>query len=112
MSTDHEFGIMPKDPSASAVYEDYEPELYDCITVDDDIINDMGEQLNTLDIYWHSRKRPEKGLAYWGISLIPPETLPDFLDVLESQELDALSELISMTQEAIRKQKYLIHFGI
>ncbi len=33
------------------------------------------DELKGIKCYWHSIDRPEKGLAYHGVSLIPPESL-------------------------------------
>ena len=51
-----------------------------------------------------------------GVTLIPPKSLIQFRDVIikansqyQSQELQALIEMIT---DAIKKDKYLIHYGI
>ena len=31
----HEFGIMQTDPKPTQVFDDYEPEKYNCLSIDD-----------------------------------------------------------------------------
>lgn len=58
----------------------------------------------------------ERWPARWGITLIPPESLPAFQEVVIADrrmnrdgQLAALADKIS---EAIRREKYMIHFGV
>jgi len=55
-------------------------------------------------------------LDYCGVTLIPPESLKQFRDVIikannhfKTKELQLLTEKIT---EAITENKYLIHYGI
>lgn len=57
-----------------------------------------------------------KGLDYSGITIIPPESLKQFRDIIikannhfKAKELQLLTEKII---EAITGNKYLIHYGI
>ena len=34
----HEFGMMMADPRPGQIFEEYEPEQYDCIAVDDEYV--------------------------------------------------------------------------
>ena len=110
-----EFGIIDD----IELYEEhtYEPEKYRCVSIDDDLyIDDWWESLILMKTYFHNLSRPAYGLARWGITLIPPESLPIFQDIVISDKrmekdknLVALAENI---QEAIAKQKYMIHYGV
>ncbi len=111
-----EFGIIDQiDPEKD--YGTYEPEIYDCVAIDDHIyINDWWERLTQLKTYFHSLKRPANALARWGVTLIPPESLPGFLKIVQEdkrinkdRKLKALAEKI---KKAIKGQKYMIHFGV
>jgi hypothetical protein len=51
---------------------DYEPLKYKCISVDDEIINSLYEQLSIMRTDFHSLDHPEFGIAYCGITIIPP----------------------------------------
>ncbi|MEH7110375.1 short-chain dehydrogenase, partial [Bacillus sp. JJ1764] len=66
--------------------------------------------------YFHSLERPEFGLAHWGITIIPPESLSMFFDVVTSSTLykksAELNELASKILQAKEEKKYMIHFGI
>ncbi|GCD10374.1 hypothetical protein [Clostridium tagluense] len=117
--TKHEFGIIDfliKDKW----YVEYEPEEYNCTSVNDDlldeIINKYVEEFTNMKTYAHILTNPMWGLNYCGITLIPPESLGKFCNIItdannryQSQELKLLLKKIS---EAIKEKKYLIHYGI
>lgn len=110
-----EFGII-EDISKTQNFS-YTPEKYQCVCIDDDIyIDDWWDKLVLLKTYFHSLERPEFGLARWGITLIPPESLPRFQDIVLSDrrinEDIHLRELADKIQEAINRGKFMIHFGI
>lgn len=111
----HEFGILD-DLSKQKEYIDYEPHKYNCISVDDDILNSLNQHLSVMKTYFHSFSQPKFGLAYFGITIIPPESLSIFFDVVTSSEYfkktDKLNELASKVKQAIEEKKYTIHFGI
>lgn len=111
----HEFGILD-DFDSQKRYDDYTPQKYDCISVDDDIISSFIENLSIMKTYFHSFNRPEQGLAYYGITIIPPESLSLFYDVVTSsgyfKNSDELSELASKIIQATKERKYMIHYGI
>lgn len=111
-----EFGIIDNiDPAKD--YGHYEPEKYGCVYIDDDLyINDWWDRLSLMKTYFHSLNRPSFGLARWGVTLIPPESLNEFQDIVlsdkrinEDEHLVALAEKI---QQAVNQEKYMIHFGV
>lgn len=106
----HEFGIMKNDPIYSKEYVEYEPRKYNCISVNDEYIQPLLEDLNNLDCYWHSLERPEKNLAYTGITLIPPSSLEMFLDVIKNNP--GTDELEILLKQAKRDNKFVIHYGL
>lgn len=108
----HEFGIMQENPTNEERIDSYEPQKYNCIGVDDDFIEPILVDLQNVDCYWHTLKREEKGLAYYGITLIPPKSMDAFIKVLSSQNKDEYISLISLANQAKRHSKYIIHFGI
>lgn len=65
----HEFGII-EDIYNSKIGIEYEPVKYDCISVDDEIIDTIYERLLIVKSYFHSLDRAEFGLAYSGITII------------------------------------------
>ncbi len=109
-----EFGII-EDIGETQEYS-YEPEKYQCVCIDDAYIDDWWNKLVLLKTYFHSLDRPEYGLARWGITLIPPKSLPGFQEIVLSDKRineDAhLRELADKIQDAISRNKFMIHFGI
>ena len=111
-----EFGIIDAiDPEKN--YNIYEPETYHGVAIDDDkYISDWWPRLLLIRTYTQSLKRPSFALDRWGVTLIPPESLPALQDIVISDrrihhdhQLIALADKIS---QAIDEQKYMIHFGI
>ena len=111
----HEFGILDELNNQKEDI-DYEPQKYKCVSVDDDIINSLNPHLSIMKTYFHSFNRPEHGLAYWGITIIPPESLTLFYDVVTSSEYFKksieLNELASKIRQAKEEKKFMIHYGI
>ncbi|MEK4386330.1 short-chain dehydrogenase [Solibacillus sp. FSL W7-1464] len=113
MPLTHEFGII-KDITEES-YKSYAPEKSQCISVDDDIITNLIGPLSLMKTYFHSLHRPEYGLAYHGITIIPPESLPTFLDIVlsaDEKQCDDLNILGQKIIQAKQENKYMIHYGI
>ncbi len=111
-----EFGIIDNF-DVTKNYSSYEPEKYHCVYIDDDqYIDDWWERLALMKTYFHCFSRPEFGLARWGVTLIPPESLPAFQDIVVSDARinkdKQLVLLAQMIQKAIEEKKYMIHFGV
>lgn len=111
----HEFAIIDEFDKQKS-YLDYESHKFNCILVDDEIIDSLMDHLSIMKTYFHSFKRPEYGLARWGITIIPPESLSLFYDVIASSKLFSkspeLNELASKIIQAQEESKYMIHYGI
>lgn len=106
----HEFGIMKEDPVSGKRFEEYEPQKYDCITVDDDYILPLLDKLADTRMYWHSVDDPGRGLAYCGITLIPPCSIDSVLLLISCKK--EFTELTQLLSRAKTEKKYVIHFGI
>ena len=106
----HEFGIMTYAPRQNKRYDEYEPWEYACISVDDDDLESIVERLAFIDFYWHTLFVKGKGLAYCGITLVPPCSLKSFIDVVA--DIPKLCELKALLEEALNKNKWVIHYGI
>ena len=106
----HEFGIMPRDPAPGERYDTYEPERYGCVAVDDELVEALAEKLVDVPVYWHTLDRPEKGLAYCGITLIPPESIPVVLAALDAAE--EWTSLGGLMEEAKATGRFVIHYGL
>lgn len=95
----------------------YEPERYNCVFIDDDTyINDWWKRLSTMKTYFKCMDRPSIALDRWGITLIPPESLATFQDIVISDyriNSDVhLVELAKKIKEAMKNNKFMIHFGV
>ncbi|MGN1089786.1 MAG: hypothetical protein ACI4Q6_05240 [Huintestinicola sp.] len=110
-----EFGII-EDINERQSYE-YEPDKYGCVFIDDEeYIDRWWERLMEMDTYFHTLDRPEKGLARWGITLIPPSSLPILYDIVTSDRCfgkdPQLTELGAVIWDALKRGKNIIHYGI
>lgn len=110
-----EFGIIESfDPQHE--YSKYEPEKYGCSSIDDDRLNDWWEELTKLKTYNMSLEYPQTALSRWGVTLIPPSSLPGFLEIVVNDKdfnsYAALPELADKIRTAIKENKYMIHFGV
>ncbi|MBR6633895.1 MAG: hypothetical protein IKL05_06320 [Clostridia bacterium] len=101
----HEFGIMNTPPKPHTRYDEYEPQKYNCIEVDDRYIEVIDGKLDA-DTYWHTLDVKGKGLAYCGITLIPPEAIDSLLALVDYQPL---AELL---KKAKNENKFVIHYGL
>lgn len=106
----HEFGMMPLAPQDGVRYDEYEPERYHCIAVDDDIIETVDRLFCEIPMFWHTTDVPGKGLAYCGVTLIPPDASRRMLEVLP--ENSELNELCTLLETACADEKWVIHFGV
>lgn len=106
----HEFGIMTDDPRPGKRYDKYEPWKYACISVDDNCLKGVGERLNSMDSYWHTLSVKGKGLAYCGITLLPPCSLKIFIDTISDNS--ELCELRKLLEKALDQNKWIIHYGL
>lgn len=97
-------------------YSIYEPEKYHCIAIDDDYIDDWWDDLTRIKTYFHCYNRPAVALARWGITLIPPESLEPFYNILVADERSRsskeLQDLMALLRRAITENKYVIHYGV
>lgn len=106
----HNFGIMQTAPEKGKRFDNYTPQEYNCISVDDDDILPLLEKLRTVKCFWHTLDRPEFGLAYYGITLIPPESFSAIIETIWHNP--NLSDLMALFVEAENAKKYVIHFGV
>lgn len=110
-----EFGIIDCiEPDKD--YSKYEPEKYNCVSVNDCYLDDWWPKLSVMKTYFHRLSRPAFGLARYGVTLIPPESLAAFQDIILSDRrvrqdirMVCLAELIG---KALKEKKFMIHYGI
>ena len=108
----HEFGIMKNKPIDKEIFKEYDPNKYNCISIDDDFIEPILVELQNVDCYWHTLEYKGDGLAYCGITLIPPEPMDLLKSILLQQDNTEYIDLISLVNKAKEENKYIIHFGI
>ena len=66
--------------------------------------------LSNIDFYWHTLDVPAKGIAYTGITLVPPTSLQAFMAAIKDiAELNVLKDLL---EKALAENKWVIHFGL
>lgn len=107
----HEFGIMDDGaPEKGKRYDIYSPEKYGCISVADEHIRPLLERFRIIKCFWHTPDREMLGLDYYGVTLIPPESLPLVIDMIcKVPELSELTELLIRARE---QERFVIHFGV
>ncbi len=110
-----EFGIIEDMKNEARDY--VIPEREQCVSIADDVyIDDWWDQLCIMKTYFHGFDCPKLGLARYGVTLIPPESLPVFQEIVLSDrrinEDDHLVALAKMIQDAIDRKKFMIHFGV
>ncbi|MDD3172885.1 MAG: hypothetical protein PHF63_04370 [Herbinix sp.] len=97
-------------------YITYEPQKYNCITIDDNLyIEDWWSELTKMKTYFSSLNKPNVALSRAGITLIPPESLPLFESIVSNDNRinmdDNLKKLLKSIRKAKLENKYMIHFG-
>lgn len=108
----HEFGIMESKPKDKERFDEYDSYKYNFIKIDDDFIEPILIDLQSIDCYWHTLEVKEEGLAYCGITLIPPEAMNKLYNILKAQGKLEYIELIDLVKKAAKEDKYIIHFGL
>ena len=106
----HEFGIMQNAPEKEKRYDEYEPQKYNCISVDDAYLENILSKFDDIDFFWHTTDVKGKGLAYCGVTLVPPESTQAFADVIAS--IPELADLKTLCTKALEQNKWIIHFGL
>ena len=109
----HEFCLLPEAPGPEEEFA-YAPERYpDLTAVDDDLLNEWAgrrrDALWAVPVYFESLHRPEKGLAWYGVTLIPPDSALLLRDLLDAPDFE---ELAALLKRAAAENKFIIHYGI
>lgn len=113
-----EFGII-SDFYRKKNYTGYFSKKYNCVAINDMFLDDWWSDLlniDTLNVYAKGLLQSQKGLSRWGITIIPPTSLPDFLNIVRNdrryQSDSNLVDLAHLIDHAIQTQKYMIHYGV
>ena len=70
------------------------------------------ERLEQLETYWHTMSRPAHGLAWYGVTLIPPRSLLPMARILKENGNPELYPLTQLLERAATEGKTVIHYGI
>lgn len=107
----HDFGILAAHEEQRETFYSYTPQRFHCIAVDMDMIDDceLLPETQEMPTFLHELGRPSHGLDETGITLIPPQSLPQLRDAAARHEL---YELATLSDEAFHKGCFVIHFGI
>lgn len=108
----HDFGIMEDDPKKNQRFDESEPEKFDCIKINDDFIEPLLNEFQNILCYYHTLECPGMNIAYSGITIIPPESIDDFISVFNNHHGGKYEKIIELFEKAKMKNKYIIHFGI
>ncbi|NLL38204.1 MAG: hypothetical protein GX254_01260 [Clostridiales bacterium] len=108
----HQFGIL-HDLDENKLYIEFEPEKYKSITKHDRNVDRIYKDCLSLDVYWAAKYRLNKRLAYHGVTIISPESLPPFKEVIARHNMQGeFDELIMIIDEAIKTNMHVINYGI
>lgn len=106
----HEFGILEEAPLHGERFDANAPQKRGCIAVDNGYLENEIQRFMNIDTFCHGIDIPYKGLVFSGITIIPPESLDEFLSATNCLEgMDALRMLIKRAKE---QKRYMIHYGI
>lgn len=111
----HEFALYDRalNESQEPIYDPHSQEYTE---VDDDLILEIDDACSNMRTYFHSYNRPQFGLTYYGITIIPSESLATFYEIVTRlyafHRLEELTELASLIIRAEREGKDLVHFGV
>ncbi|MBF8984724.1 hypothetical protein IZY60_14365 [Lutibacter sp. B2] len=115
----HRFGIIDRFEEFNE--DEFEPEKFNCIDVEDDFLIEIyhagfKDKLNKLETYLENVRQPDRGLVFYGTTLIPPKSLKYFLDIIVAENIKHKSKELAMLIEkistAIKENKWMIHYGI
>ena len=112
MPCTHEFGIIEHFSSRIKKYSKYQPEKYNCISIDDDYILPLGEKIYGIKMINPCLNEKCKTLCYYGVTIIPVESLSQFRTVFIEENNHVYNQMISLIDRAIDEQKNIIHYGV
>lgn len=114
-----EFGIIDE-IDKNKRYITYEPEKYNCITIDDDIYSDdwweLTQKYKMRTYIGGDFNKPYFALDRHGVTIIPPESLSIFEEIVSNdpriEQDNNLMELLKLIRKAKQENKYMIHYGV
>ena len=93
---------------------------HNCVKITDNIINFWWNSLTAMKSYFHCFDRPATALARWGVTLIPPESLGVFYNIIENDTpveffdkyAEVVTRLLNLVERAKHENKFVIHYGV
>lgn len=120
----HKFYICDVFPTESIMDYNYYKYNYDYISIHDQFIMENYNVFKNVKLYWNNTETVGNGFAYYGETLISTQMAQELLDVMAEYLKDNMSEeamyfrgreydvLVEILEEALAKNKVVIHFGI
>ncbi len=117
MSDCVDFGVIERiEPEKDySIIDDYGHvyELYRCVSVPDDIVNEWILPAAGIPSFLGSLSRAFSGIDHYGVTLLPPESIGAFLAIVEHYRSDkSVAELVKLLITARKMRYYVICFGI
>lgn len=104
-----EFGIIEEIDENTSF--EYEPEQYHCTALEDEpYLDDWWGDLMLMKTFFHTLRRPAFGLARYGITIIPPCSLPQFQNIVLSDPRLKQNDWVSL-EDPMREVMYLRLIG-
>lgn len=115
----YEFGIVDNFIE-NKWYSDYTPKKYNCTFINDDLFEEIWiknrDEFRRMRTYFQVSTQRGVGLDQTGVTLIPPKELGKFYDILirvnRFYKSEEIHELTKKVLEAMKKEKYMIVYGI
>lgn len=110
----HEFVIYKKKPNYFTNFSKMYLKQKNMVKVSDEFIDEISFYKVETYFHYYRKKCKKKGLALLGITIIPPESLEQFLKIIKSHNKnnEVINELIKLTEEAKDNDYFIIHYGI
>lgn len=114
----HDFLIYKKKPNYFTHFGRLYKKSFSMIRIDDDDIKNIN--FSSLSAYccYYRRKNKYNGLCYYGITVIPLDSLKQFYKIMKNNNkkdkngIGRFDELLNLICKADNNSNYIIHYGI
>lgn len=119
----HEFVVCDEFPTEKIMDYNYYRYNYDFVLINDQYISENYGVFKNVKLYWNDTETKDDGFNYYGRTLISTRMAQELLDAMAEYLKDNTSEeavyfkgkdydvLVGILEEAIMKNKVVIHFG-
>ena len=118
MSDSVHFGIIPEIDGTRdySQFDSFEEvcRLHRCIEIGNEYANKWVNQSGHISTFACTLERPFCGIDYCGVTLIPPDSLPELLGIirLDAKREAAVFNLMILIEKAIENGNFLIVYGV